>query len=68
MISETSVLWSSGALLAGIIWGMRLEGKVLAHDRELQQLRSDMNTAVGQVREDLRYIRDRIDRALGTHP
>ena len=64
-MSESTGVWIIGSLLAGIIWGMRLEGKVLAHDRELQQLRMDITNAVSQVREDLRYIRDRIDKALG---
>lgn len=39
-----------------IVWLVRLEGRINAHDLILSSLR-----------EDVRYIRDRIDRALNGH-
>lgn len=43
--------------IAFAVWLVRIEGRVNGHDREL-----------GDVKEDVRYIRDRIDRALnGKH-
>jgi hypothetical protein len=39
--------------VAVVVWLVRLEGRVNAHDTEHKQ-----------TREDIRYIRDRIDRAL----
>jgi len=41
------------AVIAGIVWLVRLEGRINGHDREMSQ-----------VRDDIAYIRDRIDRAI----
>lgn len=43
----------AGPAVGAIVWLLRLEGRVNAHDRELTD-----------VKDDIRYIRERIDRAL----
>lgn len=43
----------AGLSVAIVVWLVRLEGRVNGHDAEHKQ-----------TREDIRYIRDRIDRAL----
>ena len=43
-------------LVSALAWLMTLHGRVGGHDRELRD-----------VKEDVRYIRDRIDRALNGH-
>ncbi|MEK9722055.1 MAG: hypothetical protein VW405_01045 [Rhodospirillaceae bacterium] len=44
-------------VISALAWLMSIQGRVMAHDRELRD-----------VKEDVRYIRDRIDRALnGRH-
>lgn len=49
----------------GIVWLVRLEGRINAHDRELRLLEENHRSAFEQLRSDVAYIRDRIDRALG---
>ncbi len=44
-------------VLAGVVWAVRLEGRVATVEKTTEQ-------AIQQFRDDLRYIRDRIDRAL----
>jgi glutathione S-transferase len=44
-------------LLAAVVWAVRLEGRVNANERAA-------GDAITLFREDLKYIRDRIDRAL----
>jgi hypothetical protein len=62
---EPGVLLAGGSVVVGaIVWLVRLEGRIAGHDHEhLQhQARHD------EMRADLAYIRDRIDRALnGKH-
>ena len=62
----TSELVALGSLaVAGVVWLVRLEGRVGAQARELQMLDQTHNKDLEQLRADIRYIRERIDRALG---
>jgi hypothetical protein len=46
-----------GLAVAGLVWLVRLEGRVNAHD-----------STISQIRDDLEYIRGRIDSAInGRH-
>lgn len=63
----TGVITMSGIL----IWAVRQEGRLNAHDREHEehrkrddQQKTDVATFRTEVREDLNYIRERIDEAL----
>jgi hypothetical protein len=47
-------LLSAGVTAVGVIvWLVRLEGRVTSHDRELRD-----------IKDDVRYIRTRIDQAI----
>jgi cytochrome c-type biogenesis protein CcmH/NrfF len=48
------------ALLGGVVWMVRLEGRVNGHDRELLSHEKRFDA----IKDDIRYVRDRIDRAL----
>lgn len=50
--------------IGALIWLIRLEGRVKSHDRELADMKDTHEKAVAQIREDLRYIKNRIDTAL----
>lgn len=52
-------------VVAGIVWLVRLEGRVNVHDRELELVSDTHDKEFQQLREDLKYIRDRIDAVLG---
>ena len=47
-------------IIAVAVWLVRIEGRVNGHDKEHKQ-HSDRQE---EMREDLQYIRERIDRAL----
>lgn len=53
-----------GMLLGGVAWGARLEERVNAQDREITVIERQHREAVQQFREDLSYIRRRLDEAL----
>ena len=59
MTADASLIMSVvGAIVGIVVWFVRLEGRVNSHDGQI----------VG-IKDDVRYIRDRIDRALdGGHP
>lgn len=57
--------------LAGVVWAVRLEGRVNTNDRAIAavdtrvvEVRQQQKDSVDQVRQDLTYIRSRIDQAL----
>jgi hypothetical protein len=56
----TAILAATG----GIVWLVRLEGRVNSHDREIKDVKVDNETDIQMIRKDLDYIRGRIDRAL----
>lgn len=49
-MSETGIIASVLAVVGGLVWAVRIEGKVLSHDDSYERLR-----------EDLTYIRARVD-------
>lgn len=56
-MSEGVVMTLGAGFISALVWLVRLEGRVNGHDREH-----------AEMRDDLAYIRDRIDRALnGKH-
>jgi hypothetical protein len=44
--------------LSGVVWGLRLEGRVDAQEREYKAV-------VAQLRDDVNYIRARLDQLVG---
>lgn len=47
-----------------IVWAARLEGRVDAAEQKIVDVKQEHAVAVQQFREDLQYIRTRIDEAL----
>lgn len=56
MPSDAMLLFGVSSVVGGIVWLVRLEGRVNAHDEALKQ-----------TREDISYVRKRIDEALNGH-
>jgi hypothetical protein len=50
--------------IAALVWLVRLEGRVNSHDREIKDVKEGHETDIQQIRRDVEYIRDRIDRAI----
>jgi len=50
--------------VAALVWLVRLEGRVNGHERELQDVKKGHDSDITGIRNDLQYIRDRIDRVL----
>lgn len=59
---QTAMTVGAPALMA-VVWLVRLEGRINGHDREL----TAAEKRDAELREDVKYIRDRIDRALNGH-
>lgn len=53
MTLDGPTLMAGLSAIGGIVWLVRLEGRVNGHGQEIQQ-----------TRQDIAYIRERIDRAL----
>lgn len=51
-------------VIGGIFWAAHLEGRVNAQERDSARLESHQKEAIDQVREDLAYIRTRLDETL----
>ena len=72
-VNDLALLLGSGSLfVGGIVWLIRLEGRVNGHDREHEghkdrydELREDQARQHSDLRADLAYIRARIDAVLG---
>lgn len=50
----------------GLVWLVRLEGRVNGHDREIKDTKDQQGKDVREIHADLRYIRERLDRVLET--
>lgn len=48
----------------GLIWLIRLEGRVNQGDSDQRQTDREIEATKREIREDLRYIRDRMDRLV----
>ncbi len=59
-MSETVAMWLIGLALTALVWAVRQEGRVNAHDRELNAHAKRHD----ELRDDISYIRERIDSAL----
>lgn len=60
-ITPNFILSSLLAFVALITWAVRIESKVYAHEREIDQLRRETLRIVDEVRKDLVYVRERLD-------
>jgi len=52
------------AIITAIAWLVRIEGKVLATERDLARIEAEQDSKMSQILSDIRYLRDRIDRVL----
>lgn len=66
-----AILGVGTAIVGSVVWLVRLEGRVNGHERQHakheerdEELKADFMKRHDEVRSDLTYIRDRIDRAL----
>lgn len=50
--------------LAGVVWAVRLEGRINAHDRDIAAIEAARKESIETVRADLAYIRGRLDQVL----
>lgn len=53
-----------GMALAGLIWGVRLEGRVNAHDQLFEERKQLANERHEDVKDRLERIEQKLDRAL----
>jgi hypothetical protein len=51
----------------GLIWLIRLEGRVNQGDVEQKSTEKDLDETKREIREDLRYIRERLDGLVADH-
>ena len=63
MLNETNVMLGL-SLVTAIAWLVRIEGKVLSNERDLARIEAATDGKIGQILEDVRYLRGRIDRLL----
>jgi len=75
-VAAVSAIFGFGTtLVLGVVWLVRLEGRVNEHERQHnahkerdEEIKADFIRRHEEVRSDLTYIRDRLDRALnGKH-
>ena len=59
-----ALIMATLAIVTAIGWLVRIEGKVLAAERDLARIESEQSSKMGQIMADIRYLRDRIDRVL----
>lgn len=59
-VSTEWALSAIGLVVGGLVWLIRLEGRVNTHDQRHTQHDEDRK----EMRDDISYIRNRIDRAL----
>lgn len=52
------------SVIALVSWAVRIESKVYAHEREIDQLRKETLRVVDEVRKDLTYVRERLDELI----
>lgn len=55
------IMWAIGGAASIVVWAVRVEAKVQAHDRELAQMRTDLRAEMHEMKQDLKYIRERLD-------
>jgi hypothetical protein len=50
--------------IGALAWLFRLEGKVNTHEKVIEDVKDNHEKAISDVKADVRYIRERIDRAI----
>lgn len=63
-MSESGVITLAVTVASAIVWAVRVEGIVRSHEKEIAQLRTDMNSKIDSVAEDVKYVRTRLDEIL----
>lgn len=63
-VTEGGIITVALTVIAAVVWGVRVEGIVRSHEKQIEQLRQDMNSKVTEVLMEVRYIRQRVDEAL----
>ena len=63
-MTEGGIITVALTVIAAVVWGVRVEGIVRAHEKQIEQLRTDMNSKVTELLVEVRYIRNRVDEAL----
>jgi hypothetical protein len=63
-MSDEATITLALAIVMGIAWLVRIEGKVLSTERDLARIEADQDSKMNQILADIRYLRDRIDRVL----
>ena len=56
--------WIITGLVALFGWGFRVEMKIREHDAAIQRQEDALMKHIEDVKADLRYIRDRVDRMV----
>lgn len=64
MLTGETILGAVVVAVGALVWAVRIEGQVRAHEREIDQLRRDTDSKIGQIHDAIAYIRQRIDRAI----
>lgn len=62
--SVAEIIAIAALVLSGLVWAVRLEGRVDAQTEQIATLKEQQRAAILQVREDLTYIRQRLDLVL----
>lgn len=60
-MSEAGVITLALTIISAVVWAVRVEGIVRAHEQQIAQMRQDMNSKIDLVLFEVRYIRDRLD-------
>lgn len=63
-MSESGVITLAVTVASAIVWAVRVEGIVRSHEKEIAQLRTDMNSKIDSVAEDVKYVRTRLDEIM----
>ena len=60
-MSEAWQIFIAGQAVGLAVWGVWVEIRVRQHDRDIEHLQSHTATALQGLRDDVAYIRQRID-------
>lgn len=63
-LSPQAAITIAAGAITGLVWLVRLEGRVNGHDRELKDTKDTHSEEITTLRADVQYIRQRIDSAL----
>lgn len=60
-MSEGGVITLALTVASAIVWAVRVEGIVRAHEQQLAQIRQEMEGKIDILLEEMRYVRKRVD-------